>query len=243
MRLRRLFAAAAMEPGRILDLPADSARHAAKVLRMRAGAEAIAFDGRGAQFRIRLIAAGKRGVRVEVLEPVLPQPEPPLPITLAQGLCRREKMDWVIQKATELGVARIVPVITERSVARLDSGRSEKRLTHWRAVIAHACEQCGRSVMPSVDPAVGIGDFLESHEQQYTGIVLDPDATQSLAKIDAAPTGLTLLTGPEGGLTSAELETAVHAGFSRAAIGPRTLRTETAALAGIALVQARWGDL
>ncbi len=243
MRLIRLHVATPLRPGATIDLPDGSARHASQVLRMRAGDEAIGFDGKGQQFRIRLIAATRRGVRVEVVEEVPALDESPLQVTLAHGLSRREKMDWVMQKATELGVSRIVPVVTERSVVRLDAARADKRLAHWEAVIAHACEQCGRSLLPSIEPTLGLGDFLGQRNRAEDGIVLAPGAPVRLADIDLDPACLTLLVGPEGGLTRDEYETAKHNGFAAATLGPRTLRTETAALAGIALAQARWGDI
>ncbi|MEJ2159723.1 MAG: 16S rRNA (uracil(1498)-N(3))-methyltransferase [Chromatiales bacterium] len=243
MRLRRLHVAVELRSGATIDLPERSARHAAQVLRMRAGDEAIGFDGQGRQFRIRLVSSTRHGVRAEVIEEVSPLPESPLQITLAHGLSRREKMDWVMQKATELGVARIVPVITERSVVRLDSARADKRLAHWEAVIAHACEQSGRAVLPLVSHPIRLGDFLAERNRDDAGIVLDPDSPTRLADIDLSPVILTLLVGPEGGLTRDEAEAAQRNGFIAAAIGPRTLRTETAALTGLALAQARWGDL
>ncbi len=243
MRLRRLYVATELRPGATVDLPEASARHAAQVLRMRAGDEAIGFDGNGRQFRIRVVAATKRCVRAEVGEEVPALGEPPLRVTLAHGLSRREKMDWVMQKATELGVSRIVPVVTERSVVRLDPARADKRLAHWEAVTAHACEQCGRSVLPIIEPAIGLGDFLAQRDRGEDSVVLEPDAPARFADIDLDPVFLTLLVGPEGGLTLDESAAAQRSGFTAASIGPRTLRTETAALAGLALAQARWGDI
>ncbi len=243
MRLRRLYAAVDLHPGSTVELPPESARHAVQVLRMRAGDQAVVFDGRGSQYLVRLTRASRRGVAAEVVTEQPALPESPLAVTLAQGLCRREKMDWVMQKATELGVMQIIPVIAERSIVRLDSERAYKRLAHWRAIVAHACEQCGRSRVPVVEPTVAIGDFLATHDPAEAAVVLDPEATATLPNVELAPHRLTLLVGPEGGLAADEAEAAVRHGFVAASIGPRTLRTETAALTAIAIAQTRWGDI
>ncbi|MEL7449859.1 MAG: 16S rRNA (uracil(1498)-N(3))-methyltransferase, partial [Pseudomonadota bacterium] len=166
--------------------------------------------------------------------------ESPLHITLVQGISRGERMDLTLQKATELGVGRVVPVAMQRTVVKLSERRAQTRLAHWRAVVAQACQQCGRNRLPEVEPAVAFDAWLASHEATDLDLVLTPNAEP--LKPDSKPTTLTLVIGPEGGLAERESRALHEHGFAGLALGPRILRTETAALAGIAVAQSRWGD-
>ena len=150
-------------------------------------------------------------------------------------------MDWVVQKATELGVSRIVPVFTERSVVQLDEKQAQKKLQHWRGVAVAACEQCGRNAVPAIDTPVGVYEFL-AKALTGTALLLSPGATQGIADV-RAETGATVLIGPEGGLAQVEQDAALRVGFTAVRMGPRVLRTETAAVCALTLLQQKFGDL
>jgi 16S rRNA (uracil1498-N3)-methyltransferase len=229
-------------PGR-LRLEGEAAAHLGRVLRARAGQEIVLFDGGGGEYPARVVTAARKFVEVDVGSRQDLERESPVPITLLQGLCRGERMDLVVRKATELGVARIRPVLAERSVVKLDDRREESRLAHWEAIVASACEQCGRNRLAEILPPMGVPEALGAHADA-AGVLLDPFATIGPAGL-APPgsAGLALLVGPEGGLTENEREAALAAGFRAVRLGPRVLRTETAAITGVALLQAAFGDL
>jgi 16S rRNA (uracil1498-N3)-methyltransferase len=175
------------------------------------------------------------------------RPTPPpsrLGITLAQGISRGERMDYAIQKATELGVARIVPLLCERSVVRLDKTQADRKLEHWRGVTIAASEQCGRADLPAIDPPVSLPEYLAARgSPSHLSLVLDPAAGACLGQLRDPMDTVELLIGPEGGLSDAELALALRVGFKGLRLGPRVLRTETAAAAAIAVLQAMHGDL
>lgn len=243
MRLTRLFIDVPLEPGREVALPAAAAGHAVRVLRLDVGDTVRLFNGDAHDYPARLLATGSSArVRVEGIE--ANSCESPLQVTLVQALARGEKMDWIVQKATELGVARIVPVTTERSGVRLDPARARKRLEHWRAVAVAACEQCGRNVLPHIDAPAALGAWLgpEGSAAPMPRLMLAPDGGMSprdLTSMQAA----TLAVGPEGGFGEDDLATLRGAGFAPLTLGPRVLRTETAGIAAIAALQALFGDL
>lgn len=241
-RIPRVFVDQAVAGGS-LRLAADAAAHLVRVLRLRPGADVVLFDGSGTEYPGRVRAATRRSVDIDVGPGTSTDRESPLVLTLLQGVCRAERMDFVVRKATELGVAAIRPVLAGRSVVRLDAERAARRLAHWRAIVVSACEQCGRSYLPELLEPLPLAEALAAHAGAV-GVLLDPDAAtgaDALAPPGAAP--LALLVGPEGGLTQAERAVARAAGFTGIRLGPRILRTETAALVGIALLQARFGDL
>lgn len=245
MRLTRIFLPGPLRVGAEFALPTDSAHHVARVLRLNAGASLIVFDGESGEYRatISRIAAG--AVSVQTNDLIRSISVPPLRITLVQGISRGERMDWALQKATELGVHRLAPVLTARSVVRLDDRQGEKKLEHWRNVVRSACEQCGRNDLPELLAPVALREHLALSKSPGRRVVLDPDATVPLAESVAgdAPSEIELLIGPEGGLDVDELQAAQHAGFAPVRLGPRILRTETAAVAALAVLQALWGDL
>jgi 16S rRNA (uracil1498-N3)-methyltransferase len=243
MRLTRVHVEVALASGTELDLPHSAAAHVVRVLRLRPGAPLVAFDGSGHDHHCLITAVLGERVRVRVGERSAGLPESPLGATLVQAVSRGERMDWTLQKATELGVAVIVPALSARSVVRLDTRQAASKLAHWRAIVASACEQCGRSTLPEVRAAVELGRYLDESRSDGERLVLSPDAGESLAGLVNTPPRVELLVGPEGGLEKAEFDAARRAGFRPVRLGPRVLRTETAAIAALAVLQSRHGDL
>ena len=241
----RLYCHGELGVGRTLALPDKSAHHARDVLRLGSGAEITLLNGLGGEYKACLATVTKRGVEVEVLEFRTREAEAPYPVSIAQSLAGGDKMDWVVEKSVELGAAAIVPLAASRSVLRLNPERAAKRLEHWRAIAQSACEQCGRNRIPGIAPVVLIDQWLASIRGQ-AGLKLmlspvHPTTFSSLSK-PAAGTPVTLLIGPEAGLSDTEEALAQSAGFQAILLGPRVMRTETAALAALAAIHARWGD-
>lgn len=225
------------------DLPPDVAHHAARVLRLREGDPVQIFDGLGNERHGVIAEPGGKHVAVSGITAVDSDRESPLKVLLAQALSSSEKMDWVIQKATELGVAEIQPIDTERSVARLSAERATKRLEHWQQVAISACEQCGRNTLPQIYAPLDIMVWLRQMQKVTDAkFILLPQGSTSL-HAQAKPQGrVALLIGAEGGFTQAESDTALRCGFTPIRMGARMLRTETAAIAGLAALQTLWGD-
>jgi len=243
VRLTRVHVAEPLAPAAEVALPEAAAVHVARVLRLRPGAVLVLFDGSGADFRGEVVAIAGDRVRVRILERVAGLPESRLDVTLVQGVSRGERMDWTLQKATELGVRRIQPVLSARSVVRLDDRQAERRLRHWQAVIASACEQCGRSVLPSVASPLDFTRWLGGPRGDARRLLLSPDGAEPLAALAGDLERVELLIGPEGGLDAGEVAAAERAGFEPVRLGPRVLRTETAGVAALAVLQALAGDL
>jgi 16S rRNA (uracil1498-N3)-methyltransferase len=226
------------------ELPADAAHHALRVLRLREGNYLEIFDGRGNECTAKISEIKGKHVVVTEITATNTDRESPLKITLAQALSSTEKLDWVIQKATELGVTNIQPLATERSVTKLSQERSEKRIAHWRQVAIAACEQCGRNELPVIFEPLNILTWLQ-HTQALptTKLILLPESNHLLSQQPKPIGAITLLIGAEGGFTTLEKNTASNCNFVSVCMGPRVLRTETAAVAGIAALQTLWGDL
>lgn len=244
MRTIRIHVELPLAVGLELGLPAQAGEHVARVLRLTAGSPITLFNGDGVDYPAVIQAVGKRDVtvRVEAAQPV--DHESPLPLTLAQGVARGEKMDLIVQKATELGVARIVPLLTERSEVKLDPARAEKRLAHWQAVVASACEQSGRARLPTVLPAIPLEHWLRDLAQDGAlRLALLPEGTRRAGELRFTPAGGLLVVGPEGGLGNRDTAALSEAGFEGLRLGPRILRTETAGLAALAALQALHGDV
>lgn len=220
-----------------MTLPDDAARHLA-ALRLKPGAALTLFDGTGGQWAATLIEGGKRPA-VRLLEHQTIERESPLSTTLLQALCSGDKLDFVVQKATELGVARIVPWQAQRSELKLSGERADKRLARLRQIAISACEQCGRNRLPEISPVVTLSAALQQAQGQK--ILFAPEAQSALGGLPAA-SAATLLIGPEGGLAPEEIAEAKAAGFVGVRLGPRVLRTETAGPAALAVLQSRWGD-
>ncbi|MCH9827961.1 MAG: 16S rRNA (uracil(1498)-N(3))-methyltransferase [Gammaproteobacteria bacterium] len=240
--MTRFFADIPLASGVRVDLPASAFRHAVQVLRLREADPLTLFNGDGQDYLARLSNVTKRAAQAEILESIPRNNESKLSLTLVQGVSKGERMDWAIQKAVELGVARIAPVITERCNVKLDAERWDRKLDHWRGVVISACEQSGRARVPELDGVMPLRDWL-SRPRRPLALVLDPIAERTLDSFVGEPPAAELLIGPEGGLSDQEVALAAQAGFDRLKLGPRVLRTETAALTAIAVLQARFGDL
>lgn len=243
MRLTRVHVSGPLTAGRRHTLDGDAANHITRVLRLRQGDPLTLFDGRGGEYAARVEEFRKGAVIVSVEEHAPVARESSLPITLAQGVSRGERMDWVVQKATELGVTRIIPVLTERSVVRLDAKQAERKRLHWQAIAVAACEQSGRDRIPGVDAPLTMAQFPGKADCRATRMLLSPAGSLRVADLPQAQGGIVVLIGPEGGLTDAEQAAALAAGFLAVRLGPRVLRTETAAVAALTLLQHRFGDL
>ena len=230
------------------ELPPDAAHHAVRVLRLRVGDSVEIFDGLGNECSGRISDLAGRSITVANLAATGMNRESPLHVVLAQALTSSEKMDWVIQKATELGVTEIQPIDTVRSVARLSAERATKRLEHWQQVAISACEQCGRNVLPKIHAPLDIMVWLpQTRTMPNTQIVaakyiLQPEGATSLHDQGLPQGKVILLIGAEGGFSEAESTAALQCGFTPVRLGARVMRTETAAVAGLAVLQTLWGD-
>lgn len=241
MREPRFFDAELTAEHRQITLSDWVCRHAVQVLRLKPDDTLRLFNGRGLEVRARLSVAGKRAAQAEIVDTLESVPESPLSITLLQGISRGERMDFAIQKAVELGVNRIIPVLTSRCNVQLKGDRADKRLRHWHGVMVAACEQSGRACLPELAGIQSLQTAL--HERnEATKLVLAPSASQHFETLPETRS-VALLIGPEGGLTDAEILSARDQDFAGLSLGPRILRTETAALVALTMVQARWGDL
>lgn len=243
MRLTRIHVAAPLGEGLVVALPELAAGHLVRVLRLRQGDACTLFNGDGRDYQGRLRAIDKRGVEVEILSSMAVDNESALAITLLQGIARGEKMDLILQKATELGVSAIVPVQSDRSEVKLDGARAEKRLAHWRGVVAAACEQCGRARIPQVSPPMPLADAATNPGLPQARYLLSPTAEGGIDAIGSGLQSLAVAIGPEGGWSARDLKSLADSGFVGLRLGPRILRTETAGLAAIAALQMRLGDL
>lgn len=242
MRNPRIFTNQSLHAGATVELEENAARHLVRVLRLKAGQIVILFNGAGGEYSGELADIGKNGASVHVTGFDDNDRESPLKIHLAIGISRGERMDLVVQKATELGVTSIQPLFCERSEVKLSGQRLDRKLHHWQQIAISACEQCQRNRVPSISSANKFSDWL-ALEQPGLCFVLHHRTATSLAEVEASPQEITLLVGPEGGLSEAEIAAAESAGFQSLALGPRVLRTETAPLAALAILQARWGDM
>lgn len=225
-----------------LQLDEKASHHLARVLRANIGDEVTVFNGEGGEYAAVIRAFSKKHVTVELIKFIAREIESPAHLILAQGIARGEKMDFVIQKAVELGVSEIYPVITDRCNVRLDKSREEKRLEHWRAVMISACEQSGRNRLPVLHAPLSFNAFIETVQAEIKFILL-PTADQQLKSANLTAKKIALLVGPEGGLAAEEIVRAKAAHFLALNLGPRILRTETAALTALAVLQFSFGDL
>ena len=236
----RLYCEEALSPGATVELSERAARHVA-ALRLRTGDAVTLFGGDGYESAAVISGQSKRGVYASVRDRRAVDRESPLVVHLAQGVCAGDRMDLVLQKATELGVAAIRPVVTARSVVRLSSERRERREAHWQNVVIAACEQCGRNRVPPVAPSLAFGEYFAALPAAGTRVLLAPDGEATLRSLAVEPP-VAVLIGPEGGLAPEERRIATAAGYVTVRFGPRVLRTETAPLAALAALQALYGD-
>jgi 16S rRNA (uracil1498-N3)-methyltransferase len=248
MRLTRCFVPATLAGQSQLILPEGASTHIARVLRLRVGAALILFDGRGGEFEATIMAVEKRGVRVQLGAHHAIEREAPVAVTLLQCVIRAERMDFIVQKATELGVAAIVPVQSRHGVVRLDESAMQRRQRHWQAIATGACEQCGRNRIPELQAPVSFEVACTGVAARAgAGLLLDPAGSRSLAQALATPALKPLGTvavciGPEGGFSEDEIALAREHGFLICSLGPRVLRAETAPIAALAVIQGLLGD-
>jgi len=244
MRLTRSHVDLALTAGAEVVLPEDTTNHLLRVLRLGEGDPCVLFNGDGHDYPATLVAAGKREARVRLGAAVAVDNESPRPILLLQGIARGEKMDLILQKATELGVSAVLPVNAERTEVKLDAARAAKRVAHWRNVIVSACEQSGRARVPRLSPPQSLAEAAASVPADALKLTLDPQGEHRLSTLQAPPgVALVVAIGPEGGWSPRDRQVLAGAGFQGLQLGPRILRTETAGLAAIAALQARLGDL
>lgn len=243
MRLTRVYVQGPVAAGRRHTMEGEAANHVSRVLRLRTGDALTLFDGRGGEYAARIEEFRKGAVIVAVADRSAPVRESPLSLTLAQGVSRGERMDWVVQKATEIGVTRIIPVLAERTVVKLDAKQAERKLLHWQGIATAACEQSGRDRIPILETPLTLAEFLGGVDRRATRVMLSPAASLGVADLPRPEAGILVLIGPEGGLAEAEQRSALAAGFAAVRLGPRVLRTETAAVAALTLLQHRFGDL
>lgn len=237
----RIYTTQLLSEGQTLTLDNASSRHVAGALRMSSGQSLTLFNGRGGEYPCTITAVGKREVEVEVGPHCVVERESSLQVHLGIVMSRGDRMDWVVQKSTELGVTDITPLISERCEVKLAAERREKKLRHWQGIVNSACEQCGRNTLATVHPVTPLQDWLHSIDCDL-GLVLHHRAA---APLPEQPPGqhIAVLIGPEGGLTAPEIDSALEQHFQALRLGPRILRTETAPLAALAVLQQQWGDL
>ena len=240
----RLFVSGQLINGGELVLEGDRARYLGRVLRLAVGDDVSVFNGEGGEWSAGIDAMTKSTVTLSIGAQAESETESALKIHLVQGISRGERMDFVVQKATELGVKRITPLLTEYGVVKLDAARAEKRRDHWQNIAVSACEQSGRTRLPLIDTPMALKDWFGNKPTEVDAeLILAPGAPASLASIAAPETKVCVLIGPEGGFSHTEYEDADVAGFRAVSLGPRVLRTETAAIAALTAMQTLWGDL
>ncbi len=242
MRIPRIYTSANLTVGTDINLDEGAARHLTSVLRMTAGQAITLFNGQGGEYSAQLTQAKKGRASASISAFIDSDRESPLSLHLAIGISRGERMDWIVQKATELGISAITPLFTSRCEVKLSGERLEKRLKHWQQVAISACEQSQRNIIPVINPAINLYQWLQSCESNLK-LVLHHRTQQRLAEMTNSNNQIALLVGPEGGLSDTEIEQALEASYQALAIGPRVLRTETAPLAAISIIQSLWGDM
>lgn len=239
----RIFHPGALTEGAELRLKGTEATHLGKVLRVRGGDEIILFNGDGLDHMARIISTGRHDMTIEIGECRESDTESPIDVTLLQGICKNQHMDMLIQKSTELGVRTIRPVICERGVVRINDERIDRKVRHWRRVAISACEQCGQTLIPEFGQPEILADAIERLDATAARIILDPAGSEILQAAIGTAHCIVLLVGPEGGLTKTETSAALKAGFRTVRLGPRVLRTETAPVAALSIIQYLIGDL
>ena len=241
MRIPRVYQSRPLSLGQVIELDAQATAHLTKVLRLRVGDALVIFNGEGGEYGATVVAIERRAASIKISEFVDHNVESPLELVLVQGVSRGERMDYTVQKAVELGVTRIVPVLTNRTVVNLKGDRQSRRQEHWQSVVNSACEQSGRNFVPEVSPIIPLHQWLA---EPFDGLklVLHHRAENSLAELESPKGRVTLLIGPEGGLAPGELSAVQAANYLPLRLGPRVLRTETASVAALSVLQWLWGD-
>lgn len=242
LRVTRLFIDRDLG-GDTLPLDEGEAHYLGHVLRLQRGHELIVFNGRGEERHALVSALQRRGAVLELRAPHVALPEPLLDLTLVQALPKADAMDLIVQKATELGARKIVPVYAEFSVVRIDSERLDRRVEHWRRIAQSACEQSGRHAPPEIVAPAALNEGLRELPHDAAKVALDPAAQRGLTAVPSPTNGVVVAIGPEGGFAPSDWRQLDSSGFVRATLGPRVLRAETAAITACAIAQAQWGDL
>jgi 16S rRNA (uracil1498-N3)-methyltransferase len=241
MRITRIYTAQQLSNDTVVVLEPEPSRHLARVLRLKVGDSLTLFDGSGGEYPGEITAADKRNVQVLTGSRLQQECESPLSIHLGIAVSRGERMDWIVQKSTELGIRSLTPLSTERTGVKLAGDRAAKKIQHWQHISIGACEQCGRNRVPTIHPLQALDSWLGSTVAERKFVLHHRADTNVRAGKAAA--SIALLVGPEGGLSESEIETAEQAGYVSLRLGPRVLRTETAPLAAIAILQGLWGDM
>ncbi|MGR5093217.1 16S rRNA (uracil(1498)-N(3))-methyltransferase [Vibrio maritimus] len=242
MRIPRIYHPETIQSLGTLALSDDAAGHIGRVLRMKEGQEVLLFDGSGYEFPATITSVGKKNVDVDIQEKVESSIESPLDLHLGQVISRGDKMEFTIQKSVELGVNTITPLISERCGVKLDAKRFEKKLQQWQKIAISACEQCGRNTIPVIRPIMSLEEWC-AEPSEALKLNLHPRAKYSINTLPEPVNKVRLLIGPEGGLSAQEIEMTEQYQFEETLLGPRVLRTETAALTAITALQVRFGDL
>jgi 16S rRNA (uracil1498-N3)-methyltransferase len=242
MRLPRIFHDGEIQLNNNVTLEGDAANHVGRVLRMQPGQELILFNGSGFDFHAEIIEVSKKSVIVHITNETKVDNESPLSIHLAQGISRGDKMDFTIQKSVELGITDITPIFTERCGVKLTGDRLAKKHQQWQKIAISACEQSGRAIVPTIHPPCQLTEFLQQETTQLR-LNLHPKASTSVKGITVPDSGVRFIIGPEGGLNDQEIEQTNNAGYQDVLLGPRVLRTETAALTLLTALQVQFGDL
>ncbi len=241
MRVSRLYVAMSLTVHDIIELDADNAHYLRSVLRLKKAQQVVLFNGKGGEYRGEVTEASRKQVLIKILAYIERSVESNLQVILGLGISRGERMDFAVQKSVELGVSQITPLQTERCVVRLTTDKAQNKIRHWQKIAQHATEQSGRTIRPAIENIAKLEHWLA--EQSGLKIFLDPFATQTLQQLQPEAGKVTLLAGPEGGFAEQERELAKQADFVPVQLGPRILRTETAALTALTAVQVLWGDL
>ena len=240
MRVSRLYVDSALNVGGRIELDDNAAHYVRTVLRLKQDQSIVLFNGLGGEYEARFSEVSRKSVRVEIERHVLRDVESPLAMHLGLGISRGDRMDWAVQKAVELGVTQLTPLITERCVIKFNDDKKLQRYEHWQGIIRHAAEQSGRTALPTLHPVSTLAEWAET--QGGPRVFLDPYASQSLKQLVPENKQLSLLSGPEGGFSDQERQFSLHLGFTAVSMGPRILRTETAVLSALSAAQTLWGD-
>ena len=244
MKENRFYHSKNLELKDIVELEAQTHIHATKVLRLKVGDQFALFNGDGFDYVAKVIEISKHKTTVEIINQYEVNHESPLKITLAQGLAAGDKMDWIIQKAVELGVHTIQPLLTERSIIKLDRERADKKLEHWKTVVISACEQTGRSTIPDVLSPIQLNYWLseETLKTDNLKLILTPSKAQNINQLDKPSNSIVFMVGSEGGFSEKEMTLALNQSFIPVNFGQRILRTETASIVALSILQNLWGD-
>ena len=244
MEENRFYHSEKLELKHVVELIAQTHIHATKVLRLKVGDQFALFNGDGYDYVAKVIELSKHKTSVEIIDRYQVNHESPLKITLAQGLAAGDKMDWIIQKAVELGIQSIQPLLTERSIVKLDRERADKKLEHWRTVAISACEQTGRSIIPDILSPIHIVQWLSNQNQTANSLklILTPAKAQNINHLEKPSSPVVFMVGPEGGFSEKEMNLALSSSFVPVNFGKRVLRTETASVVALSIMQNLWGD-